>query len=517
MRRHRQLSSTSARPRWGTRSRAVLTLLLSGLLVAGAAVPAQAAAGSPSAAKPPAPALGCDQMVGQKVSVTGDVARVATATAVAASGATSAYCEVQGTIGAIRFTMRLPITDWNGRYFQTGCGGFCGAVPIASCGQALTRGFAVAAEDTGHVGTQGNGIWAYNNRRAEIDFGYRSPHLMAQAGKALTERFYGQAPSYSYFQGCSTGGRQALSEAQRYPDDFDGIIAGAPALYQNYLAPLSQGYLETVNRREDGTVILTQAKARVLAAAVVAACDGTGDGKIDGVVGNPDACSFDPGTIQCAGDTDAANCLTAEQVRVARAFYAPPVDDRGRQLYPAGMARGSEAGWPGSSIGTDTALSGGGNYAQEVLRYLAFPVDPGPDYSLFDFDPTRDAQKLTPMAQVYNADNPDLRRFDKSGGKLIIYHGWADPLITPGGTINYVRDAMAKSGGRAVTEDFMRLFLLPGVYHCNGGPGEDTVDWLTSIQQWVEQDQAPAQVTATKVRNGTVTSTRVVPEYVPTT
>jgi len=494
----------------------MLTLLVSGLLVLSAALPAQAASGATaSAGKAAAPALGCDQMVGQEASVTGDVARVGTAVAVAASGTTSAYCEVQGTIGAIRFTMRLPLGDWNGRYFQTGCGGFCGAVPIASCGQALTRGFAVAAEDTGHVGTQGNGIWAYNNRPAEIDFGYRSPHLMAQAGKELTARFYGQAPAFSYFQGCSTGGRQALSEAQRYPDDFDGIIAGAPALYQNYLAPLSQGHLETVNRRDDGTVILTQAKARVLAAAVLARCDAA-DGKVDGVVGNPDACTVDPAVIQCPGDTDAADCLTAEQVRVARAFYAPPVDDRGRLLYPAGMARGSEAGWPGASIGTDTTLSGGGNYAQEVLRYLAFPVDPGPDYSLFDFDPTRDARKLTAMAQVYNADNPNLRRFDNSGGKLIIYHGWADPLITPGGTVNYVREAMARSGGREVTQDFMRLFLLPGVYHCSGGPGEDTVDWLTQIQKWVEQEQAPATVTASKVaRDGTVTSTRVVPEYVP--
>ena len=144
----------------------MLTLLVSGLLVLSAALPAQAASGATaSAGKAAAPALGCDQMVGQKVSVTGDVARVGTAVAVAASGTTSAYCEVQGTIGAIRFTMRLPLGDWNGRYFQTGCGGFCGAVPIASCGQALTRGFAVAAEDTGHVGTQGNGIWAYNNRR----------------------------------------------------------------------------------------------------------------------------------------------------------------------------------------------------------------------------------------------------------------------------------------------------------------------------------------------------------------
>jgi hypothetical protein len=456
-------------------------------------------------------------MVGQRVSVQGGQAQVVTATTVPAAGTVSGYCEVAGTIGGISFTLRLPTTDWNGRYFQTGCGGFCGAVPIASCGQALTRGFAVAAEDSGHTGTQGDGSWALDNHRAEIDFGYRSPHVTAQAGKALTERFYGRAPSYSYFQGCSTGGRQALSEVQRYPDDFDGVVAGAPALYQNYLAPLSQGHLETVNRRADGTVILTQAKARVLAAAVLAACDGT-DGTVDGVVGNPDACTVDPAVIQCPDGTDGATCLTAEQVAVARAFYAPPVDDKGRQLYPAGLERGSEAGWPGYSIGTDTALSGGGNYAQEVLRYLAFPKDRGASYSLFDFDPSRDAQRLTAMAQTYNADNPDLRPFDRSGGKLIVYHGWADPLIAPGGTVNYVRDAMATSGGRAVTQDFMRLFLLPGVYHCTGGPGEDTVDWLASIQAWVEKGQAPASVTASKLaRDGSVTSTRVVPEYVPST
>lgn len=511
MRQAHTTRTTAAGVGFGPRARMLFALFVSGLLLVGVALPAQAGAASPARAPLP-----CDQMVGQRVSVQGGSAQVTTASAVAASGSVAGYCEVVGAVGDVHFTMRFP-TDWNGRYFQTGCGGFCGAAPIASCGQALTRGFAVAAEDSGHTGTQGNGVWALDNLRAEIDFGYRSPHVTAQAGKALTERFYGQAPSYSYFQGCSTGGRQALSEVQRYPDDFDGVIAGSPALYQNYLAPLSQGYLETVNRRADGTVILTQAKARVLAAAVLARCDAP-DGKVDGVVGNPDACTVDPAVIQCPGDTDAATCLTADQVRVARAFYAPPVDSKGKQVYPAGMARGSEAGWPGASIGTDAALSGGGNYAQEVLRYLAFPKDPGASYSLFDFDPSRDARKLVPMAQVYNADSPDLRRFDRAGGKLIIYHGWADPLITPGGTVDYVRDAMARSGGRAVTEDFMRLFLLPGVYHCTGGPGEDTVDWLSSIQAWVEKGQAPATVTATKVaRGGSVTSTRVVPEYVPST
>jgi len=509
MRQAHAASTTATGVGFGPRARVMFALLVSGLLLVGVALPAQAGSGRPA----PAPML-CGQLVGQSVSVQGGSAQVMTGTTVAAAGTAAGYCEVTGAVGGVHFTLRLP-TDWNGRYFQTGCGGFCGAAPIASCGQALTRGFAVAAEDSGHTGTQGDGSWALDNHRAEIDFGYRSPHVTAQAGKALTERFYGRAPSYSYFQGCSTGGRQALSEAQRYPDDFDGIVAGAPALYQNYLAPLSQGHLETVNRRADGTVILTQAKARVLAAAVLARCDGA-DGKVDGVVGNPDSCTVDPAVIQCPDGTDGATCLTAEQVAVARAFYAPPTDDRGRQLYPAGLERGSEAGWPGYSIGTDAALSGGGNYAQEVLRYLAFPKDPGASYSLLDFDPNRDAVRLTAMAQVYNADNTDLRRFDRSGGKLIVYHGWADPLIAPGGTVNYVRDAMARSGGRAVTEDFMRLFLLPGVYHCTGGPGEDTVDWLTSIQAWVEKGQAPASVTASKLaRDGSVTSTRVVPEYVP--
>ena len=162
------------------------------------------------------------------------------------------------------------------------------------------------------------------------------------------------------------------------------------------------------------------------------------------------------------------------------------------------------------------ASTGGGNYAQEVLRYLAFPSDPGPEYSLFDFDRTGDARRLEAKARIYNADDPDLTDLDAAGGKLLVYHGWADPLITAGGTVEYVRDAMAASGGREQTQDFLRLFLLPGVHHCSGGPGEDTVDWLTAIQRWVEEGVAPTEVTASKVaRDGTVTSTRVVQEYVP--
>ncbi|WP_456616090.1 tannase/feruloyl esterase family alpha/beta hydrolase [Blastococcus sp. SYSU DS0541] len=492
------------------RGRAGAVLLALVILVA-LAVPA-------SAAPPGGPAPGasgterCAALVGSAVRVDGGRAVVDTAAVVPGTAGTPEHCDITGAIGDIRFRMQFPTTGWNQKYFQTGCGGFCGFIPIDACGDALSRGYAVAAEDSGHQG-QSDGSWALDNRRAEIDWGHRSPHVVAMAAKQYVEQFYGQRPAYSYFQGCSTGGRQALSEAQRYPEDFDGIVAGAPALYQNYLAPLSQGHLETVNRNPDGTVILPGTKAPVVAAAALARCDGL-DGVVDGVIADPEGCDFDPGTLQCPDDVDQPTCLTSAQVDVVRAFYAPPVDDRGRQLYPGGLVVGSEAGWPGWSIGTDTALSGGGTFAESVLRYLAFPRDPGPDYSLFDFDPTRDAPKLRSMAKIYNADEVRMHRFERAGGKLLVWHGWADPLITPEGTIDYVRDAVAANGGRAATEDWMRLFLLPGVYHCAGGPGEDTVDWLTAIERWVEHGEAPDQVTASKLADGDVVSTRVVPEYV---
>ncbi|MGY2065408.1 tannase/feruloyl esterase family alpha/beta hydrolase [Blastococcus sp. SYSU DS0619] len=498
-------------PRTTGRGRAGVVLLALVALMA-LAVPATAAppSGDPVPGAPAAER--CAALVGSTVKVDHDRAVIDTATVVPAVGSTPENCDIGGRIGDIGFRMQFPTEGWNQRYFQTGCGGFCGYIPIDSCGDALSRGYAVAAEDSGHQG-QSDGSWAYDDRRAEIDWGYRSPHVVAVAAKQYIQQFYGQAPSYSYFQGCSTGGRQALSEAQRYPDDFDGIVAGAPALYQNYLAPLSQGHLETVNRRDDGTVILPATKAPVVGAAALARCDDL-DGVVDGVIADPEGCDFDPGTLLCPGDVDQPTCLTSAQVEVVEAFYAPPVDERGRELYPGGLVVGSEGGWPGWSIGTDTALSGGGNYAQQVLQYLAFTRDPGPDYSLFDFDPTRDAPKLKSMANIYNADQVNMHRFERSGGKLLVWHGWADPLITPEGTIDYVSKAVAANGGRAATEDWMRLFLLPGVYHCAGGPGEDTVDWLTAIERWVEHGEAPDQVTASKLAGGDVVSTRVVQEYV---
>ena len=483
--------------------------LLSGVVAMLAfALPASAGDGRPSA---PA-AQRCADLVGHQVRVDHDNAVITAAAIVPAAAGQPENCSTSGTIGNIHFVLQLPTQDWNQRYFQTGCGGFCGYVPITDCAKPLAGGFAVAAEDTGHQ-NRTDASWALNDRKAEIDWGYRSPHVMAVAAKGFIEAFYGRAPVYSYFQGCSTGGRQALSEAQRYPDDFDGIVAGAPALYQNYLAPLSQGYLETVNRDANHHVILPSAKLPLIHEAVLEECDGQ-DGAEDGVLADPESCDFDPATLQCPDDVDAADCLTSAQVAVYRAFLTPPVDSRGRQLYPGGLVVGSEDGWAGWSVGTDTSFSGGGTFAEQVLRYLAFPKDPGPTYSLYDFDPDRDAHKLRAMAQVFNADDVHLRRFHRNGGKLIVWHGWADPLISPEGTINYVRDAIAANGGRGATEDWLRLFLLPGVHHCTGGPGEDNVAWLDTVQRWVEDGVAPDSVEATKVDGaGNVISTRTVEQY----
>jgi hypothetical protein len=469
-------------------------------------------------------AAACTAMIGGRVDVANDAeagtnvaARIVSATVSLGDGiATPATCDLSGVVdGSVQFQVQLPLTGWNGRYFQAGCGGFCGAVPISNCVDALKSGFAVAAEDSGHSGNSGVGTWALDSPEAEADWGNRSTHLLALVSKALVEDFYGQTPSYSYFQGCSTGGRQALIEAQRYPDDFDGIVAGAPALYQNYLAVLSQGYLERVNRDENHKVILTAAASKILSAAVLAVCD-LDDDRADGVVSDPANCAFDISTVQCADDAVAVNCLTAAQVDVANAFYSPPVNSAGEQLYPAGMPFGTEAGWAGYSIGTDTTLSGGGNYAQEVLRYLAFEDDPGAEYTLydFDFDSAADVAELEAKARVYNADDVDLSAFENSGGKLILWHGMADPLITALGTVNYFEDVAATDGGQSATDEYARMFLLPGVYHCTGGPGQSTVDWLGSITDWVEGGVAPETVSATTVAAGVVLSQRTVSRYI---
>jgi feruloyl esterase len=436
------------------------------------------------------------------------------------------YCDINGYIlGQIQFELKLPTRSWNGKYFQTGCGGFCGFVPIQSCGQALGRNYAVAAENSGHVGGVFNALWAYDggatgpaaapSRQRQVNWAWRSPHVLSIAAKAIIRQYYHKSPTLTFFQGCSTGGRQAMMEGERFPSDFDGIIAGDAAIRQNYLAPVAQSYLERVNRDKNGNVILSKSKLPVVYNAMLAECDKI-DGRADGVVDDPTRCHFDPGSIQCKtnqGNHD--KCLTAEQVAVVRKFYGGAHNSSGQLLFP-GLARGSESGWSSSqgALGTDKDLSGTGKYATAVLRYLAFKQDPGPSYSINDFDYDQDIKRLRPMARVYNSDDPDLRAFRDRGGKLIMYHGWADPLITPYSTTTFYEAAARISGGFNKTQRWFRLFMIPGMWHCEGGPGADHVDWLHYLDAWVEQGHAPSVVHAQKFDpNGNVTETRLVRPY----
>lgn len=478
-----------------------------------------AAEGAPST--PPAAAPGgqdCEQLVANMSLTAGQDApvQILSATVVAASGSTPTYCDVTGQIASrIRFEVRAPLTTWNGRYVQVGGGGFCGTIPTqqGSGDTYLNRGAAVASDDTGHVSSPLDADWGYNNEQAQIDWAYLAEHLTSNAAKAVIRALYGQPAAHSYFIGCSTGGRQALMEAQRYPQDFDGIVAGAPANRQNYLAPLSQGYRERVNHTSQQTLILRQPDAQVLQNAVLAKCDAA-DGVTDGVVADPRTCAFDVNTLLCTA-TNTSNCLTADKIAVIRKWYDDPRNSARTSLYPGGLPLGSEGGWAVNDIAADgPGFSAGGQFADQVLRFLAFPQDPPPSYSLYDFNYDTDPPKLATLAAQYNSDNPDMSAFRDRGGKLMLWHGFADPLITPLATIDYYEAGLSAMGGLEAVQQWYRFFLLPGVYHCSGGPGPGQVDMYSAIVTWVENAQAPAKLIASKRDStGAVTLTRPIYPY----
>lgn len=367
-------------------------------------------------------------------------------------------------------------------------------------------------DDTGHQGSPLDGSFGYHNYAAELTWGKLSEHLTAFAAKEVLGQLNGSS-LYSYFVSCSTGGRQALVEAQKFPGDFDGIVAGAPANRQNELAPLSQGLRELQNRTADHRVIVDAAAAKVVRDAIIARCDGL-DGIKDGIIGDPRACHLDLASLQC-GTAAAGHCLTPEQVAVLEKWYHSPRTSAGKELYPGGLPVGSEGGWPGLDLGTEASLSGAGQFAEQVLRYLAFRHDPGPSYSLYDFHADRDAGKLHALDHLYNADSTNLKAFHRRGGKLISWQGLADPLITPYGLIQYYEDVVRADGNSLPrTQQWYRTYFLPGVYHCAGGPGPSDVDWLGAIRAWVENGRAPQRLVATKAdSSGNVTLQRPLYPY----
>ncbi len=490
------------------------------LILAVGAVPGQVAA---STSTDLAPAIPCRQLAGADLTaLPGALTRILGATAVPATPHKPAYCQVKGYVSPqIRFEVRLPSESWSGRYLQLGCGGFCGfADPDdpnhhlpGNCAPPDDGKVVIAADDSGHTGaTSVDGLWAHSGPQLRVDAGYRSEHVTALAAKAIIKAYYGQAPRYSYFAGCSNGGRQALMEAQRFPDDFDGIIAGAPGNNLTALAGMFFPWIANANTAPDGSRILGVDKVQLLSRQVLAACDAT-DGLRDGQIDDPRKCSFDPASLRCTAGPQ-ADCLTDAQVTAVREFYQGPVDDKGRRLFPAGLSKGSEPAWPGYAVAPDGGHAMLGTLATDYLKYFGSWRNPPASFTLADhhFDRTT-LHKLRDMRGIYDSTDPDLRAFRDHGGKLILWHGWSDPAIPAGSTLAYYHAVTERMGGLRATQRFARLFMFPGVYHCIGGHGPDTFDLFGPLYDWVEKGTAPQRVIASKKNGDDVVRTRPVYPY----
>lgn len=395
-------------------------------------------------------------------------------------------CQIGGYVAPnVGFVLRLP-GDWNGKLIQRGCGGYCGSTEkvIEGCNEFLRRGYACIVSEGGHRSTSGDALWAYNNLQAEVDFGYRAPHVTTLAGKALVERYYGRPAARSYFIGTSTGGRQALMEAQRFPWDFDGILAGVPSLGVPFLEMTLLWGSRALLDRASGKALLRPEDLALLHRAVLESCD-LNDGIKDGLIGDPRSCAFDPEALRCLGRT--TDCLNDPQLQAVSKIYRGPVTSTGMQIYPPGAMRGSELSW------TDWFSPNAG--VSDEFRYSAFDPDPGPRWNPQDFDFDRDYKRMGVAEGLYSATNPDLRRFKAAGGKLLAYAGWNDAGGMSLPAVDYYEMVERAMGGRVSTQSFFRLFVIPGMNHGPTVPdGVFVVDWLSYLEAWVEKDRAPDEL-----------------------
>ena len=452
---------------------------------------------------PPAPAVGCAALRNLRLA---DV-RLTDVTDVADSlgkrdNVRVPHCRVSGVIGkSIAFTAMLP-KRWNQRMLMGGNGGYAGTINRAALANA-NDGYLTVSTNTGHDQSPGGGArWALNDPERQTDFGYLAVHLTAEVAKSLAKAFYGSEPRYSYFSSCSNGGRQGLMEAERYPQDFDGIVSGAPAAH---FSKTGASYLKNLravfpDSSYFNNPIVTQANLDLLSRSVLSACDAI-DGVKDGILGDPRDCKFKPSSIkECPAGNPAPDCLTKAQRSAIARIYAPTADDRGRLIYP-GQPFGLENlphAWPLWITGRDTALMREVHmptlqamFITEGAKYFIFG-DSTWDYSRYRGSFINDSKR---WAAILDADNPDISKFTKRNGRLILWHGWADPALNPLATIDYYQNVVRR-GARA--RQSVRLFMEPGVLHCGEGPGPSDVPWNEVITDWVEKGHAPEQVMATK-------------------
>ncbi|MDQ6708191.1 MAG: tannase/feruloyl esterase family alpha/beta hydrolase [Acidobacteriota bacterium] len=440
---------------------------------------------------------------------------IASAVAIPAAGRSPEFCQVNGQIlPAVEFEVSLP-TAWNRRLYMFGNGGYAGEAldlpgRVNTRSLALQHGFAVAQTNTGHSAVKEPlGTFAVDRQKL-LDYAFRSPHVTAKAAKHLAAAYYGTAPAKSYFDGCSTGGRQGLILAQRFPSDFDGIAVGAPVLNftgtMEFDARISQALAANP---------LPASKLKLLSDTIYAQCDSK-DGLKDGLISDPRDCHFEPvrDLPKCDASGDRADCFTSGQIETLNTIYTD-LTSGGKRIFP-GWPVGAEAagangksGWDGWIV-REGGPSTGTTFAETFFRYLAF-AKPDASFSLSSFDPGRDHPRLEPIHELLDATDTDLSAFQRRGGKILMYFGWADPALNPLMGIDYY-ERVSKQMGPSTT-DFFRLFMVPGMFHCGGGIGTSAFDAVTPLISWEEKSEAPDSILASRLTDGKVARTRPLCAY----
>jgi feruloyl esterase len=411
------------------------------------------------------------------------------------------YCRVAAILtpsadSNIEMEIWLPAENWNGKFQAVGNGGWAGIISFPAMALALYEGYATASTDTGHKSP--NALFGIGHPEKVVDYAYRAVHETAVKSKAIISAFYGKSPRFSYWNGCSTGGRQGLMEAQRYPEDFDGIVAGAPANYHSHLHGADM--MLAVPIMKDPATNVSKTKLTRLNGAVMAACDNL-DGVKDGLLENPHKCRFDPSSLLCTGG-EGDECFTAPQLEAVKNAYAPLKLKTGEIVFP-GKTPGSETemGWSVLSNKTPSIVSTGTfqlTYQDEKWDWQTF-------------EPDRDLPLADQKTGFINAIQPDLKAFKARGGKLLLYHGWNDSLIAPDNTINYYSSVLEKMG--AGQENWLRLFMIPGVAHCSGGTGPSQANFMSAMERWREAGEAPGEIEAYRVNSSRVDMTRPLCPY----
>jgi feruloyl esterase len=426
------------------------------------------------------------------------------------------FCAIRGTIDPdIGFEARFPLEDWNGKYYQAGCGGYCGSLQpdkegaSNSINAALKKGFATITTDGGHRAWIGDASWAEDNPVAVEVYAHQLIPLTHRAGSLLVREYYGYPARLDYFGGCSNGGRLAAMAAQRYPELFDGILGGGAVLNLSFSGGVFGSWVVQANSGPEGERILNRAnfahKLPLLEQAVLAQCDGS-DGRLDGVISQPRNCAVDVGLLPRCGSRGGDQCFTEQELAVIGKWYQGPRDSTGRQLFP-GMPAGSERYWVIWFLDAEGQTAPGNGLGGDYAKYLGFEGGAPEDFTALDFDFDTDPARLEASGRMLNATDPDLDAFKAAGGKYLLWHGWQDPLVLPDQTVAWYEAIVDHMGGVSEVAPFMRLFMIPGMGHCWELPSAspDRFDPIAVLDAWVERGEPPRQLHVTALDPATAT------------